>query len=160
MKELKELTIDQVKSWKLSTNQLKKQIQVELRKAEQLKAELNAAKSFTNIISFDSIVDYSEESLIDSLISLRKKNIETQTKILKKEALNKKNEKTASSDLHDKYARVMKNVSHAADLRELWDSDDVLSIDDYVAENGVSYDEAMRAIQEKKTTSKPLSDEE
>jgi hypothetical protein len=54
-------------------------------------------------------------------------------------------------------------TSKQADLRETWDSDDVLAIDDYVLENGVSYDEALAAIERRNATmdfSQPLAEDE
>lgn len=54
---------------------------------------------------------------------------------------------TSGDDAHDKYARVMENVSNAADIRETWDSADVLKIDDIAIQENISYDEA-RAIVE------------
>lgn len=48
---------------------------------------------------------------------------------------------------HDKYARVMEMLSNqAADLRETWDSDDVLEIDDIAIEEGISYEEAKELV--------------
>ena len=49
---------------------------------------------------------------------------------------------TSGEDAHDKYARVMENVSNAADLRDTWDSTDVLKIDDIAIQRNISYDEA------------------
>ena len=51
---------------------------------------------------------------------------------------------------HDKYARVMENISNAADLREEWDSTDVLLIDDVAIEQSVSYDKAKEIVEKQK----------
>lgn len=48
----------------------------------------------------------------------------------------------------DKYARVMENISHPADIRATWDSSDVLKLDDIAIEQGISYDEAERIFNE------------
>lgn len=45
-------------------------------------------------------------------------------------------------DAVDKYARVMENVSNAADIRDTWDSTDVLKIDDIAIQHNISYDRA------------------
>lgn len=51
-------------------------------------------------------------------------------------------------EAHDAYRRVMEGLtSQQADLRETWDSDDIIAIDDYVMETGVSYDEAKEYIE-------------
>lgn len=48
------------------------------------------------------------------------------------------------SDAHEAYGRVMAGLTrHAEELRESWDSDDVITIDDIVIEEGISYDEAL-----------------
>lgn len=56
---------------------------------------------------------------------------------------------------HDAYSRVMDALGNqAADLRETWDSDDIIAIDDYVVENNVSYEEAKAAIENRETKDK------
>lgn len=45
-------------------------------------------------------------------------------------------------DAQDKYSRVMENLTYAADVRETWDSQDVLKIDDVAIERNISYNEA------------------
>lgn len=42
----------------------------------------------------------------------------------------------------DKFARVMENIFNAADIRETWDSTDVLKIDDIAIQHNISYDRA------------------
>jgi hypothetical protein len=54
-------------------------------------------------------------------------------------------------------------TSRQADLRETWDSEDVLAIDDYVMDYGVSYDEALDVIERNRGTvdfSQPLGEDE
>ena len=53
-------------------------------------------------------------------------------------------------DAVDKYARVMENVSNAADIRDTWDSTDVLKIDDIAIEQSISYDKAKEIIEGEK----------
>lgn len=48
----------------------------------------------------------------------------------------------SGEDAVDKYARVMENVSNAADIRNTWDSTDVLKIDDIAIQHNISYDKA------------------
>ena len=171
MRQLKELTLDQIKLWKLNNAQLKMQIEIELRNAKQLQAELKEAELLlsktreTTIIfhqaqirTYQAMIkgdatSQSDDALIQALISLRKQNIQIQARIeqTKKQAekLKIENSQMSASNMHEKYARVMANISHAADIRNTWDSLDVLEIDDYVMENGVSYDEALIAVKEK-----------
>lgn len=54
---------------------------------------------------------------------------------------------TSGEGAHDKYARVMENVSNAADLRDTWDSTDVLKIDDIAIQRNISYDEAKAIVE-------------
>lgn len=49
---------------------------------------------------------------------------------------------------HDKYARVMENLTYSADVRDTWDSYDVLKIDDVAIERGVSYDKAKEIVEQ------------
>lgn len=168
--ELKEFTIDQVKGWKLSNAQLKMQIEVELKRAQKLQQSLKEAELLLSKTKEAAIPFYqaqfqtyqamikggaapqSDEALIQALISLRRQNVQLQARIeqtkQQTEKLQKELNQMSSSDKHDKYTRVMANISHAADIRETWDSDDVIAIDDYVMENGVSYDEAKDAIEQ------------
>lgn len=45
---------------------------------------------------------------------------------------------------HEAYGRVMNGLTHnAEELRETWDSDDVLTIDDIAIQEGISYDQAL-----------------
>ena len=50
----------------------------------------------------------------------------------------------------DKYARVMENISNAADIRDTWDSTDVLKIDDIAIQQSISYDKAKEIIEGEK----------
>lgn len=167
--ELKEFSLDQIKSWKLSNSQLKMQIEVELKRAQKLQQSLKEAELLltktkeaaapfyqTQLKTYQAMIKpgaapQTDESLIQALISLRRQNIQLQARIeqTKKqiEKIQSEINKVSSADRHDKYTRVMENISHAADIRETWDSDDVVAIDDYVMENGVSYDEAKAAIE-------------
>lgn len=54
---------------------------------------------------------------------------------------------TSGEDAHDKYARVMENISNAADIREEWDSTDVLKIDDIAIQKNISYDKAKEIVE-------------
>ena len=169
MKQLKEFTLDQIKLWKLTNSQLKMQIEIELRNAKQLQAELKEAElllqkakeasiPFTNasLKTFELMVGkeatpQSDDALIQALLSLRRQNVQLQGRINQTleqaDKLQKELQKNQGLNSHDKYTRVMTNISHAADIRETWDSDDVVAIDDYVMENGVSYDEAKIAVE-------------
>lgn len=183
MKELKPLSLDMVKKWGLNTNQLKMQLEIELQKAEKLKqtlrdAEIELSKikerqtaftqtsiqTYRNILE-DKGVAQSDKALMAALVNLRRENIRLQENIKETQAQTKKLQeklaKAQGASAHDKYARVMENISHAADIRETWDSTDVLSIDDYVMENGVTYEEAKDVIENRrKKNSEELKDEE
>lgn len=183
MKELKPLSLDMVMKWGLSTNQLKMQLEIELQKAEKLKqtlrdAEIELSKvkerqtafTQTSIQTYRNILEdkgssQSNNALMAALVNLRRENIRLQDSIKETQAQTKKLQeklaKAKGASAHDKYARVMENISHAADIRETWDSDDVCSIDDYVMENSVSYDEAKEYIDNKRMRNfTELSDEE
>ena len=56
----------------------------------------------------------------------------------------------SGEDAVDKYARVMENVSNAADIRDTWDSTDVLKIDDIAIQHNISYDRAKEIVEEAK----------
>ena len=183
MKELKPLSLDMVRKWGLNTNQLKMQLEIEIQKAQKLKqnlreAELELSKikekqhafTETSIQTYQNILEdrgqsQSDNTLIAALVNLRKENIrlqealkETRSQVQK---LQEKLSKAQGANLHEKYARVMDNISHAADIRETWDSDDVCSIDDYVMENSISYDEAKEYIEKKRMRNfTELSEEE
>ena len=50
---------------------------------------------------------------------------------------------------HEAYSRVMLGLTrHADELRETWDSDDVLTIDDIAIQEGISYDEALKKFED------------
>lgn len=48
---------------------------------------------------------------------------------------------------HDKFARVMENLTNAADVRDIWDSADVIKIDDVAIQQSISYDEAKKIVE-------------
>lgn len=173
MNELKELTVDQIKLWKLSNTQLKMQIEVELRKAEKLQQSLKEAELLLQkaketavpfyqlqLQTFKSMIGkgatpQSDESLISALVSLRRQNVQLQTRIeqTKKqtEELQTALNKSTGSGAHAKYARVMEALkSQAADIRVTYSSDDVLEMDDIVMEEGISYKEAKERVDQKK----------
>ena len=61
---------------------------------------------------------------------------------------------------HDKYARVMRELDFmAADLREVWDSTDVLKIDDVAIEKGISYAEAKYEVETRKSKGEEVPDD-
>ena len=169
--ELKEFTLDQIKLWKLSSSQLKMQIEVELKRAEKLQqslkeAELSLQKAKESAIpfyqsqlqTFKSMIGkgaalQSDESLIQALISLRHQNILLQGRIKQTkeqtEKIQSEINKVSSADRRDKYARVMENLSgQQADIRQTWDSNDVLKIDDVAIERNISYDEAKDIVEQ------------
>lgn len=171
MKQLKELTLDQIKLWKLNNSQLKMQIEIELRNAKQLQAELKEAElllqkakeasiPFTNasLKTFELMVGkdatpQSDDALIQALLSLRRQNIQLQGRINQTfeqaEKLQKELQKSQGLNNHDKFARVMENLSgQQADIRQTWDSNDVLKIDDVAIERNISYDEAKDIVEQ------------
>lgn len=173
MSELKEFTLDQIKLWKLSNSQLKMQIEVELKRAEKLQQSLKEAELLLSKTKEAAIPFYqaqvqtyqamikagaapqSDESLISALVSLRRQNVQLQTRIeqTKKqtEELQTALNKSTGSDAHAKYARVMEALkSQAADIRVTYSSDDVLEMDDIVMEEGVSYKEAKERVDQKR----------
>lgn len=167
MKELKPLSLDMVIKWGLNTNQLKMQLEIELKKAQELKeklknAELELSKirekhtAFTQsqIQTYQTILDssQSDNALISALVNLRRENIRLQESIKSVQAQTKKLQeklaKAQGASAHDKYARVMENLTgQQADIRATWDSNDVLKIDDVAIERNVSYDEAKDIVE-------------
>lgn len=187
--ELKALSVYDIKKWNLTLTQARNYLRAEQRRATKLNEQLQAAqleltqtaRSFYNKISgikmpeFD--IDNAElEAIIGAISNLRSQNIATQAKINQVKAQTKKlkekqveigntgTSKGQGSTAYEKYKRVMEGLtSRQADLRETWPSEDVLEIDDYVMEYGVSYDEALEAMERKRGTedsSQPLSEDE
>lgn len=67
---------------------------------------------------------------------------------------------TKGESAHDKYSRVMRELDFmAADLREVWDSTDVLKIDDIAIEKGISYMEAKREVETKQSQGEEIPDD-
>lgn len=61
---------------------------------------------------------------------------------------------------HDKYARVMRELDFmAADLRDTWDSTDVLKIDDVAIEKGISYAEAKHEVETRAATGEDIPED-
>lgn len=155
----------------LTLGNLRVYLQQELRKEQELSQKLqqaelelleisNKAAAFysSSIKEFQILLERGEkEALIAAIVRLRQQNISTQARINQTKARIKETRDnlvlSQASSKHDKYTRVMEGLtSKQADLRETWDSDDVLAIDDYVLENGVSYDEALAAIERRNAT--------
>lgn len=182
--ELKALSIDEIKKWNLSLSQARNYLKAEQRKASKLNEQLQAAQleltqaaqgfyKIPGIMMPKFDIDNTElEAIIAAISSLRAQNIATQAKInqikaqteqLKKKQIEISNTGSGAT-AHEKYKRVMEGLtSRQADLRETWDSEDVLAIDDYVMDYGVSYDEALDAIERNRATvdfSQPLSEDE
>lgn len=177
---LKPINVGSLKG--LSLGNLKVFLQQELRREQELSQKLQQAElelsevqgkvsaaHVASVKEFNALLNTQEKNaLIAAIAKARQQNIAIQAKISQTKARTKelKDNLTLAkaSNLHDKYTRVMEGLtSQQADLRETWDSDDVLAIDDYVLENGVSYDEALAAIERRKATvdfSQPLSEDE
>lgn len=178
------LTLDQIKGWNLNINQLKNYLALEIKRSEELQAQLRDAeielsKVKADRTAFHSISiknfkvmtqaenNFEKNALIAAIKNLRDQNLQLMAQIGKTKAqtkeLKESGTKMKGSDMHLKYARVMEGLSsRQADIRNTWDSSDVMEIDDYVMENGVSYDEALIAIEEKLAGYKgeAVSDEE
>lgn len=166
----------------LTVGNLKVYLQQELRKEQELSQKLQQAEIELSEVSnrttafhsnsvkeFKALIENGEKkALIAAIIRLRQQNIATQARISQTKSRIKETRDnlalSQASSRHDKYTRVMEGLtSQQADLRETWDSDDVLAIDDYVLENGVSYDEALAAIERRNATtdfSQPLAEDE
>lgn len=177
---LKPINVGSLKG--LSLANLKVYLQQELRREQELSQKLQqaelelseaqgraAAVHSNSIKEFNALLNSQEKNALIAAISrLRQQNIATQAKIVQTKARAKEVKDNMvlakASNLHDKYTRVMEGLTtQQADIRETWDSDDVLAIDDYVLETGVSYDEALAAIEKRKATvdfSQPLSEDE
>lgn len=166
----------------LTLGNLRVYLQQELRKEQSLAQKLQQAELELSEISNKTTAFYAnsvkefkilleqgqKEALIAAIVRLRQQNISTQARINQTKARIKETRDnlvlSQASSRHDKYTRVMEGLTtKQADLRETWDSDDVLAIDDYVLENGVSYDEALAAIEKRNATmdfSQPLAEDE
>lgn len=176
--KIKALTTDQIKGWNLSINQLKNYLDLEIKRSEELQAQLRDAEIELSKVKADKLAFHAvsiknlkasqtEDALIAAIKNLRDQNLQLMAQIGKTKAqtkaLKESNAKMSGADMHLKYARVMEGLtSKQADIRNTWDSSDVMEIDDYVMENGVSYDEALLAIEEKLAGNKgeAVSDEE
>lgn len=182
--KIKALTLDQIKGWDLSINQLKNYLDLEIKRSEELQAQLRDAEIELSKVKADKMAfhslsiknfkvmtqpenNFEKNALIAAIKNLRDQNLQLMAQIGKTKAqtieLKKTRTKMQGSDMHLKYTRVMEGLtSKQADIRNTWDSSDVMEIDDYVMENGVSYDEALLAIEEKLAGNKgeAVSDEE
>lgn len=182
--KIKAITIDQIKGWNLNINQLRNYLADEIKRSEELQAQLREAELELSKIKADKLAfhqlsiknfkvmiqaenNFEESALITAIKNLRDQNLQLMAQIGKTKAqtkeLKESNIKMKGADMHLKYKRVMEGLtSKQADIRNTWDSSDVMEIDDYVMENGVSYDEALLAIEEKLATYKgeAVSDEE
>lgn len=107
-------------------------IEAERRKQQQIRTTIAKIKtgnfSYNQIIDFDFVQDTSN-------IGARR-----------------------GEDAHDKYARVMENLTDAADIRETWDSSDVIKIDDVAIEKNISYEQAKEIIEKQSNEGTPASD--
>lgn len=96
-------------------------IEAERRKQQQIKTTIAKIQtgnfSYNDIINFDFIKDTSN-------IGARR-----------------------GEGAHDKYTRVMENLTNATDIRDIWDSADVIKIDDIAIQQSVSYDEAKMIVE-------------
>lgn len=188
MKDLTSLSVEQIEKWNLSVGQLKSYLEMETRRNQQLLTLLQQAEFELSEIQgatvkaqqklqgqIAEVLKNAEQSrsMAKAISQLRAQNIALQARIraTKRRIQEAKAQLKETEDAfrisggglrQEKYSRVMGNVSNAADLRATWDSEDVLAIDDYVMETGVSYDEAKEAIEErlKGYTGEELSDEE
>lgn len=182
--KIKALTLDQIKGWNLNINQLKNYLENEIKRSEELQqalknAELELSKVKTSQSAFyaTAIKNFSmmaqtentfeKNALIATIKQLRDQNLQLMAQIGKIKAQTKElketNTKMSGADMHLKYTRVMEGLtSRQADIRNTWASTDVMEIDDYVMENGVSYDEALIVIEGKLAGYKgeAVSDEE
>lgn len=169
---LKGLTLGNLKVFLQQELKREQELSQKLQQAELELSEVQGKVSAAHVASvkeLNALLNSQEKNaLIAAIAKARQQNIAIQAKISQTKARTKelKDNLTLAkaSNLHDKYTRVMEGLtSQQADLRETWDSDDVLAIDDYVLENGVSYDEALAAIERRKATvdfSQPLSEDE
>ena len=182
--KINSLTLEQIKGWNLNINQLKNYLALEIKRSEELQAQLRDAEIELSKVKADKTAfhsisiknfkvmtqaenNFEKNALIAAIKNLRDQNLQLMAQIGKTKAqtkeLKESHAKMSGSDMHLKYARVMEGLSsRQADIRNTWDSSDVLEIDDYVMENGVSYDEALVAIEEKLAGYKgeAVSDEE
>lgn len=171
-KSLKGLTLANLRVYLQSELRKEQSLSQKLQQAEIELSEIsNRAAAFhaNSVKEFQILLEQGQrEALIAAIVRLRQQNIATQAKINQTKARIKETRDnlvlSQASSRHDKYTRVMEGLtSKQADLRETWDSDDVLAIDDYVLENGVSYDEALAAIERRNATmdfSQPLAEDE
>lgn len=72
------------------------------------------------------------------------KSLKESARGIKKGARSDYNAPREGAGAHEAYSRVMEGLTHdAEELRETWDSDDVLTIDDIAIQEGISYDQAL-----------------
>lgn len=153
----------------MSITQLKNYLQQEQSDIEKLQVSIQTVKTQiekTNLgevkletSKFESSSE--KEALIAQIQAARsvKVNLASTLKSLKESA--KKIKRGARSDYnapregggaHEAYSRVMESLTHdAEELRETWDSDDVITIDDIAIQEGISYDEALEQFRYKRS---------
>lgn len=166
------LTLEQIKGWNLNINQLKLNLALEIKKSEELQAQLREAEIELSKVKADKTAfhsisiknfkimtqaesNFEKNALIAAIKNLRDQNLQLMAQIRKTKAqtkeLKERFTQVKSSDAHAKYARVMEALkSQAADIRTIYSSDDVLEMDDIVMEEGVSYEEAKERVDQKK----------
>lgn len=150
----------------MSTWQLENYLKLELKDINKLKEAISAANAnYSQAIKDVNVANESmnRQALIARIIEARGQKVALAAQLQSLTSASAKlnnlpKEKqvdfatgkpiTSSKDKHEAYKRVMEGLtSRQEDLRETWDSNDVISIDDYVIQTGVTYDAALEYIE-------------
>lgn len=150
----------------MSVGQLENYLKIELKDINKLKEELSAASSnYSQTIKGLNLTTDSmtKQALIARIIEARGQKVALAAQLQSVASANAKLNNlpkeeqidfatgqriVTGSNKHEAYKRVMEGLtSRQEDLRETWDSNDVISIDDYVIQTGVTYDAALEYIE-------------
>ena len=145
----------------MSITQLKNYLKQEQSDIEELKISIKTVKTQIEKTNLKEVkletskfeTSSEKEALIAQIQAMRavKVNLASTLRSLKESARQLKrgarsdyNAPREGAGAHEAYSRVMEGLTgNATELRETWDSDDVLTIDDIAIQEGISYDAAL-----------------
>lgn len=153
----------------MSITQLKNYLKQEESDIEELKVSIKTVKTQIEKTSLGETklettkfeTSSEKEALIAQIQAMRAvkvnlastlKSLKESVKQIKKGARSDYNAPREGAGAHEAYSRVMESLTHdAEELRETWDSDDVITIDDIAIQEGISYDEALAQFRYKRS---------
>ena len=148
---LRAMNITQLKNYLKSEQSDIEKLQVSIQTVKTQIEKTNPGEVKLDASKFEALSE--KEALIAQIQAARstKVNLASTLRALKEGARQLKkgarfdyNAPREGAGAHEAYSRVMEGLTgNATELRETWDSDDVLTIDDIAIQEGISYDEAL-----------------